>query len=233
MAIVFGRDVALQDFVDGDYITIGCATSCSIEYINEIIGKTDANAGLFRKKRVRISDVRISVQGVLISESEPTRLSAWHFLQEAIRRSERDMRMVFTDELGNDKAITGKFIVSTQSFVADVNAFTDFDIQMEGTGGIAITEIAPPGEVVCPEWARDWWNTTPGTSTINGLSQGGLTYAGKELIAVFRSGAPLNETTGTPGNMEYAYDGTDIDVDPTNTFSSGETLFVIWEDDGS
>lgn len=232
MALVFGRDVAVQDFVDGDYITVGCATSCSIEYINEIIGKTDANAGLFRKKRVRISDVRISIQGVLISESEPTRLSAWHFLQEAIRRSERTIRMVFTDELGNDKAITGLFIVSTQSLVADVNAFTDFDIQMEGTGGIAITEIAPPGEVVCPEWARDWWAVSSG-NTVNGLGDAGLTFAGKELIAVFRSGAPLNETSGTPGNMEYSFDGTTITVDPTNPFNSGETVFVIWEDDGS
>lgn len=230
MAIVMGVDVLVQDLVDGDYITIGCATSCEFNFINEIIGKTDVNAGLFRKKRVRISDCRGSVQGIMDNVSSPTRLTIWHFLEEAIRRSERTMRFVFTDTAGNNKIIEGSFLVSTLTFVPDVNAFVDFDLQLEGTGGITLSDVAPPGELVCEEWARDSWLLAEGATTISGNGIGGLSFAGKEVLLVFREGTEFDEAEGAPGNREFGYDGTEISFENPGmpALPDLEKITVVW-----
>lgn len=237
MGLIFGRDVALQDYVEAvdDYVTVGCATSCSFEFINEIIGKTDANAGLFRKKRVRISDCRGSIQGVLISESTSTRLSAWHFLQEGIRRSERTMRFVFTDEYGAEKVINGTFLVAVVGLVADVNAFTDFDIQLEGTGDIDITSILPPAALLCEDWRRDSWLLAEGATTISGAGLEGESFAGKEILLVFREGMQFDEAEATPGNREFGYDGTTISFENPGMPASPslEKITVVWIYDGS
>jgi hypothetical protein len=234
MSLILGKDVALQLYISGDYVTIGCAVSCSFEFSNEIILKTDANAGLFRKKRVRISDCRGSVQGVLRSESTPTVLSAWQFLEEGIRRSENDMRFLYTDVNGNDKVISGLWLVQTVSFVSDVSAFTDFDIQFEGTGDITITDIADPGEIVCDEWQWDTWEGVEAELAISGAGVEGRTFTGKEIIAVYREGIEYDPASGTPGNREYGYDNTEISFE--NAFNPAaptpERVYVIWLEEG-
>ena len=236
--VIFGKDVVVQAKVDDAYITIGCADASNFTFVNEIIGKTDVNAGLFRKKRARISDCNGSVQGISISESSATRLSIFHFLQEGIRRSEIEMRFVFTDDNGDSKMIAGSFIVSTIGLSATFTAFSDFDLQLEGTGDITISVIPNPPDVLCDEWLDDWWDTTPGTYVVSGNSHYGLSFAGKELIYVEREGTGQNIiTSGTPaaGSREVLYEmGSDLTFDSTNPFNTDETIFVIWlEQDAS
>jgi predicted secreted protein len=238
MSIVTGKNVAVQDYIESvdDYITIGCATTMSYEFSNEIILKTDANAGLFRKKRIRMSDFRGSVQGIMDSESTPTRLTCWHFLQEAIRRSERQMRFVFTDELGNDKIIEGKFLVAALSYAADVAAFTDFDLQLEGTGGITIDPVPDPGEIICEDWARDSWILAEGETAVSGAGLEGRSFAGTpagDILLVFREGLEFDAAEGAPGNREYGYDETEISFENA-ALPGGEKVTVVWiSEDGS
>lgn len=232
---VFGTGVSVRAKVDGDYITIGCASSCGFSYENEIIGKTDVNAGLFRKKRVRISDCRGNVSGVITTSSSATRLSVVHFSQEAIRRSEVDMQFVFEDGDANVIVIQGLFLVQAVDLSSDVAAFAEFSLNLEGTGGIDVTEIQPPGDVVCEQIFSDWWTTTPGASGISGTGNAGLSFAGHDVIEVDREGLEHDiVTSGTPGNRQAKYTGgSTITFDPTNTFNAGETVFVIWLDDAS
>jgi predicted secreted protein len=235
MSIVTGKNVAVQDYIESvsDYVTIGCATNMSYEFGNEIIAKTDANAGLFRKKRVRMSDFRGSVQGIMNNESTPTRLSCWHFLQEAIRRSERQMRFIFTDDAGNDKIIEGRFLVAALSYAADVAAFTDFDLQLEGTGDITIDPIPDPGELICEEWERDSWILAEGETAVSGNGIDGRSFAGKEILLVFREGTEFDVSETAPANREYGYDGTEI-IFETAGFPGGEKITVVWiSEDGS
>jgi hypothetical protein len=233
--VVTGRNVNIRAKVEGDYITIGCSSSCSFEFENEIIGKTDVNAGLFRKKRVRISDCRGSVSGIMITESEATRLSIFHFMQEAIRRSEVDLQFVFEDTSGNVKIIQGLFIIATIGLSSDIQAFGEFDLQFEGTGGIVISSIDPPPDVVCETIFSDWWTTTPGESGISGTGHAGRSFAGHDVIEVDREGLEHDiVTTGTPGNRQAKYTGgSTITFDPANPFNAGEIIFVIWVEDGS
>lgn len=232
---VFGTGVSIRAKVDGEYITIGCASSVAFNYENEIIGKTDVNAGLFRKKRVRISDCRGSVSGIITTSSTATKLSIIHFLQEAIRRSEIDMQFIFEDPDTNVIVVQGLFLVQSEDLTSEAGAWAEFSLNLEGTGGTDVTQINPPGDVVCEQIYSDWWTTTVGESGIGGFGNAGLTFAGHDVIEVDREGLEHDIiTTGTPGNREAKYTGgSTITFDPTNPFNSGERIFVIWVDDAS
>lgn len=241
--IIFGENgVNVETLVDGDYIVIGCAVSCQFEFENELIGKTDVNAGLFRKKRVRISDTRGSVQGLTTLQNSVTRLTIFHFLQEAIRRTEQAMRFVFTDQAGFIRYVTGIFLVKAVNISGDQTAFSEYDLQLEGTGNIDIGQVLPPGgeddspgegggsgDEVCPELFSDYWETVEGESSISGVGVNGRSFTDQQVLEVDREGTEHELASGSPGNREYAYDGTEISFDPTNLFNAGERIFVIWK----
>lgn len=235
MTEVFGSGVSVRAMVDGEYITVGCASGCSFSFENELIGKTDVNAGLFRKKRVRISDCRGSVEGVIITASSATRLTIFQFLTEGVRRSEIDMQFIFEDLSGGVKVIAGTFLVQSVDLSAEFSAFAEFSLNLEGTGEITISDVAPPPDVVCEQIFSDWWTTTPGESGVSGTGHAGLSFAGHDIIEVDREGLQHDIiATGTPGNRQALYaGGSTVTFDPANPFNSGETIFITWVENGS
>jgi predicted secreted protein len=221
---------------EGEYLPVACAASSSFNYVNELIGKTDVNAGSYRKKRVRISDVRGNVSGVVEIGGIAGKVSAFHFLQEGIRRSEMDMQFSWEDTNGNIVAISGMFLVASLDLTADISAFGEFDLNVEGTGAITLGEIEPPGEVICDEMKSDWWVLEEGATSISGFGENGESFAGHTLLEVARSGYAGMEiiSSGTPGNAQALYTGsTTISFDPLNPGNPDEKVFVIWLEDGS
>lgn len=233
--VVFGRDMILEAKIVGVYTPIGCATNCSFEFTNELIRKTDVNAGLFRKYRVRMSDCKASIHGLTTLENDTT-LSVLYFLQEGVRRSELDLRFRFTDEAGVAKQVQGIFLIEGIPVQGDVSAFSEFDINFQGTGGVSISSIDSedesgeglPGEV---QW--DWWDAVEGETTITGTGHYGRSFAGKEIIEVDRDGTQYNEIESTPAGAEFSYDGTTIQFPADNPFGEGIRVFVIWQNDES
>src|SRR6188472_3860305 len=138
--IVMGENMILEHYNGSDWLPIGCAVSCSFQFTNELIGKTDRNAGLFRKYRVRMSDCTANVQG-LVSLVTDTTVSVFYFLQEAIRRTEQQLRFRFTDEGGNTQSIEGNWLVSSTSINGDVSAFSEFDLSFPGTSGVTLAPV--------------------------------------------------------------------------------------------
>lgn len=233
--VVIGEDAVLQASIDGEFITIGCVTNHSFRFLNEIIGKTTATSGLFRKKRVRISDMSASVQGLVLAESEPERLSVFHFLQEAVRRGNIDLRFIYEDQAGSVMTVSASFVISSIEIAADVVGFAEYDMQLEGDGDFEMSMVEPPGEVVCDEMFSDWWDVIAGTSSISGPGLHGRNFAGHNVLYVARSGmGVLNLVdTGTPGNGEAKYTGgSSITFDPNVPFNEGERVAVIWVDEG-
>lgn len=228
--IVIGRNVSLEANIDGSYIGIGCAATTTFRYVNEIIGKTDVNAGLFRKKRVRISDFSASVSGLVTLYNTTAKVSAFYYLQEAIRRSENDLRFTYTDEGGVSRVISGLFLVETHEMTHDYEGFAEFDIEFQGTGDLTISDLPSPADPDCFEAFSDWWTGNEGASTIAGTGDAGKSFAGHEILEVVREmGPPLSYTAGTPGDREYAFDGTTITTWSGNPYSAGERIFVIWQ----
>lgn len=228
--VVIARDVSLEADIEGSFIAIGCMTSCTFSYTNEIIGKTDVNAGLFRKKRVRISDFSASVQGLVTLYNTTSKTSAFHYLQEAIRRSENTLRFAYTDEGGVVRVISGSFLVATHEMTSQQDGFAEFDINFEGTGDLSISDLPSPTDPDCFDADSDWWVLNFGASTIAGTGDAGKTFAGKEILEVIReAGPPLSYTAGTPGDREYSFDGTTITLWVENPGDGNERVFVLWQ----
>lgn len=212
-SIVTGQNMILEAKVGDDWIPHGCATTCSFQFSNELIGKTDVNAGLFRKYRVRLSDCTASIQG-LTSLVTDTTVSVFYFLQEAIRRTEIDMRFRFIDEAGNTQAITGTWLVSTTGLNGDVSAFSEFDISFQGTGGVTLEPVVidSPGDVMCE--VQETLQLTLGEGSTS-VASGLLVGSDREIIFVDREGIGHSQTTGTPGNRQFVFDS-----------STGEVAFL-------
>lgn len=230
-SVVFGRDMIMEVNVAGEWEVVGCADSCSFEFKNELIQKTDANAGLFRKRRVRMSDCSMSVHGLMTLENNAT-ITPLYFLQEAVRRVEQDLRITFTDEAAVQKQIRGNFLLESAPIQGEVaGGFSEFDLDFQGTGGFTISAVSDdsggiPGDV---DW--DWWEGVEGDNTITGSGHYGRSFAGKDIIEVDREGTQYNEVTGTPtdGEKEFSQDGTTITFPSGNPFEAGTRVFVIWQ----
>ncbi len=232
---VLGKGVILRAVIAGEPIEIGCAASISITIENEIIGKTDVNAGGFRKKRVRMADCNASVDGIILTESASGRLSVFYFLQESIRRSEIALQFLFQNTSGEVKSISGNFLIASTDLNGSQTGFGEFSMQLEGTGGITIDDTDLPPEVVCERIESDWWETTPGLSGIAGSGMAGKSFAGKRVLQVARTSDVYSIiTSGSPGNLQAKYTGgSTITFDPANPFNAGETVFVEWAEDES
>lgn len=231
--IIAGRNMVLEISISGTYIPIGCAYSCQFEIENEIIGKTDVNAGVFKKKRVRLSDCRANVQGLTTLENGST-ISVMYLLQESVRRVEQDLRFRFVDEAGLPWQIQGIFLISNVTVSGESTSFSQFDVSFEGTGGFSQStptdESGSSGISLLPgEVTFDWWETTPGGNTISGTGHFGRSFAGETVIEVDREGTGLFEVTGTPGSGQYEYDGITITTDPNNVYNEGERIYVLWQ----
>jgi hypothetical protein len=228
---VHGSDVIIYKKYSEVWRAIACAISCSFNFTNEFIGKTDRNAGLFRKRRARISDVSGTVQGVTRLTNSDDTLSIFHFLEEGVRRSEGEYKYTFTAMDGTDKVVTMDGIVGVINISNDIESFSEYDMSILGTGGFVMDPLEPPS--TDENITSDWWDTVAGESSISGLSSLKLeSLIGKTIIEVDREGTQHDETTGTPGNREYLFNditGT-VSFDTTNPFNSGERIFVVWKD---
>lgn len=224
---VFGNDAVLQVNTGSGYVNIGCAYSCSFEFSNELIGKTDVNAGLFRKKRVRISDSKMSVQG-LTNLVDDTVYSPFYFLQEGVRRTEQDLRILFTDENGIQKQVQGFYLVESIQLSGKSDDFSEYDIEFQGTGTISLED--PDGDTgdIPGNIQFDWWPLAEGATTISGPGNFGRSFTGEPIKLVDREGIQMDEVTVLSDGRQYTTDGT------TLTFLNagnpgGERVYVMWQ----
>lgn len=231
-SVVFGDNVLFFVTVSSVDIAIGCATSIQYEYENELILKTDRNAGLFRKKRVRISDCRASVTGLtsLVDNSETK--SLFYFFQEGVRRSELDLKILFEDEDGVQKQITGSFLIQAIQVSGDPSAFSEFTINFEGTGDIAFSDPSTdsPGLLACQLQPTIYIDLAEGATEVTDAL---LETEGATILWVTREGTGFQETNSDPpGNGEFYFDdttGSIVFLSPGNPASPNlERIAIGW-----
>lgn len=230
--IVKGSDVILKAKLSGVYYPIGCAISCSFAFKNELVGKTDVNAGLYKKYRVRSSDCTASINGVIKLRQADNVLSPFYFLQSGIRRAEVDYRFEFTAQDGGTKQLDMKAVVESLDLSGDVNDFAPFDLKLQGTGDITLSDIiAAPATIDAKNVYSDWWITTPSQTYISGASSvNSYSLVGKTIIEVDREGTSYDLVTGTPTGRQCKWNSgnSHLEFDSTLPFASGETVFVIF-----
>lgn len=227
--IVFGNNAILQVKISGTYVSLGCAISCSVEYQNELIAKTDVNAGLNRKRRVRMGDSSMSVNG-LVTLVDSTTQSPFYFLQEAVRRNEVDLRILFTDEGAIQKQVQGNYLIQTIKLTGKADDFSEFDIEFQGTGDISLADPDDEsGSDIPGDVQFDWWPLDEGETSITGTGHYGRSFSGELILEVDREGIEQEPVTGSPSGREYANSGTIISFDSTLPGNpGGERVFVLW-----
>lgn len=225
---IFGDGAILQIKKDDIWKTFGCSISHAIQFENELIGKTDVNAGSFRKKRVRISDVSASVQGLTILTSDATNYNPLSLMQEDAR-SEQEIRLLLTDDAGTSKQISGMWVVKSVQITGNAEDFCEFDAEFEGTGGISVTDPDEGGDEIPGDIQFDWWEMAEGDTSITGAGHFGRSFSGEDILMVSREGLQYNETAGTPTTREYANSGTVISFVSDTPAVSGERVYVLWK----
>lgn len=230
MDIVFGNNAVLQANILGTYVSIGCAVSCSFQFENEIIAKTDVNAGLSRKKRVRMSDSSMSVQG-LTTLVDSTTYSPFYFLQEAVRRTEQDLRMLFTDEAGVSRQVQGSYLIKSIQLTGKADDFSEFDMEFDGTGTISLADASESGSVIAGIVMWDVWDLAEGATSITGTGTYGRSFAGENVVLVDREGIQYDEVASGPSGRQYSKSSTVISFDTTLPGNpGGERVYVIWQE---
>lgn len=225
---VEGKNGILFGNLSGVFYMIGCEIDFTYTYSNELVGKTDVNAGSWRKYRARISDQTVSLNGVTTTTNTTT-LTIFYYLQEAIRRSEQLFKLAWTDDDGGTKEIQATFIIKQIDITSAQGDWSKFTLELQGTSGITIDPVSPPSSSSDEGIDSDYWDLTEATTTVTGLGINGGSFAGKTLFLVARETAvyvpesPLTTTTG------YGFDGTTITfINPGNP--GPERVFVAWHD---
>lgn len=226
---VQGKNALMQVWVTDQYYNIACQVDFTFEYTNENILKTDVNAGSFRKRRTRISDLSGSVQGVTTTSND-TNVSIFYFLQEAIRRSVQQIRFLWRSNDNAVKVIDAKMLIETIDITGAIGDASKFDMKLVGANdGLTLDPVDPPDTSADDGFAGDYWTTTETGTTVTGTGVNGKSFAGKEILSVTRSGSgdyvPVAIFTGV--GLEYIFDGTTITFQ--NAFGPDETVTVLWK----
>jgi hypothetical protein len=230
---IYGKDCYIYIKSGDDWYLIGCGISCSFEADNEIILRTGINDGLFPKKRIRQTDWRGTVSGVMISMSDDERVSPFYMLEETIRRNENTYKFEYTDLAGVTKTLTGSALIKTETINADQTSFAKFDISLEGTGAFTVDDADSPTDVVDENVDSDYWTTVAGEYAISGNSVDGKSLTGKTILAVSREGVahdPITSGTASGRQARFSTLAGSITFDSSIPFSSGETVWAMWKD---
>lgn len=230
MEPIHGKDVLVSLKIDTEFYPVLCATDMSFNCTQEVVLATSADTGKWRKKRLRgLSEWNVTVNGVSKIGNSDGQVSFFYLLQENIRGSEQTIQIMFEDSDGNTQVLEGVVIIPSLSITGNVSSFADVSVLFEGAGLVEIQE--PVSEVIsdlCEDLDSDTFILSEGETEINGLGQEGKSFEGKEILEVDREGLQHNYTDGSPGNMEFAYNGTDISFENAGN-PGGEKVFVLWK----
>jgi hypothetical protein len=230
--VVKGTNMIASILVNGNYRPVFCAKSCSFEMTNEIINRTSVNDGLFTKRRIRRTEWSGSASGVLVTNDTSERYSPFYLMQQSVRRAALNWQFEFTNLDGDVRTIEGEALIQNLPISGDVQSFVQCTVNIIGTGAFTMDEVpsSPPSD---ENVDSDYWTTTSGQNQISGLSVGGKSLIGKEILAIAREGTVYDPiTTGSPSNRTALFNSAlgRITFDSNIPFNPNETVWAMWKD---
>lgn len=230
--VVRGTQMIASIKVSGNYYPVFCAKSCSFEMTNEIINRTGVNDGLFPKRRIRRTEWSGSASGVLVTDNTQDRYSPFYIMQESVRRSALEWQFEFTNLDGDVRTIEGEALVQNLPISGDVQSFVQCTVNIIGTGAFTM-DASPSSPTFDEDVDSDYWTTTSGQYSIQGLSVTGKSMVGKTILAIAREGTVYDPiTTGSPSNRTALFNSAlgRITFDSNIPFNPGETVWAMWKD---
>lgn len=230
MEAIHGKDVLVSIKIGSEFYPVLCAIDMTFNCSQEVLLATSADTGIWRRKRLRgLSEWNVSVSGLTKIDNTDGQASFFYLLQENIRGSEQIIQIMFEDADGNTQVLEGTVLIPQLSINGNVNQFSDANVLFEGAGSFEIGEpVSDVESDLCDDLLSDVWILAEGDFAVNGAGAEGKSFAGKDILEVDREGMVYHYTNGVPGNMEFAYDGTDISFENAGN-PDGEKIFVLWK----
>lgn len=195
--------------------------------MQETVEVTSINSTIAREYEPGMTTGSLSITGVTILDNTGNRVAITYLMQESIRRSIQIMRIRMIADNGSTLQISFTAIIVNNTISRSVGTYSGSSTQLVITGEPVISSVVPPPGIVCPA-APLYIDVVAGESSVHSAL---LEPAGITILGVARGPDIFDKTTGTPGNAQYRYGGTDgrIYFDTTNPFNAGEVIWILYE----
>lgn len=192
---------------------IFCGKTSELQMDQDEIEVTHVNSGINREYVPGMSSFTVNHSGVTVLDNTENRIALSYLVQEAQRRQILSYRLTSTDQDGNTQAITFDAFLRNAVLSRDITQWSQSNISLRVTGGVSFTTVEPPGTPTCEQEPTIYTTLAEAATTV--VSALLIPGVGETItiLHVSRSGSTYYETSGTPGNLEFAYD------DSTGTIS--------------
>jgi hypothetical protein len=174
----------------------------------------------------------VTLNGLTKIDNTDGQISYFYLLQENVRGTEQTIQIIFEDTDGNIQVIEGTVLIPDITFNSSVGSFSDVNVTFEGSGRFTIEQSlsgAQSGSGLCETILSDTWIMAAETNSISGAGNEGRSFAGMDILEVDREGTQFDYTSGSPGNREFSFDGTNIIFQDDVPAGQTETVFVLWK----
>jgi hypothetical protein len=209
-AKVHGKDVIFSVLDGGTFHPLLCSTNCSLTTNTEAIPTTTYSSGSNRSFRPRLNDYSLSLYGLTVIEGEGGML--W-LLNRQKNGETFGYQLAFTDTEDTVTYITGYAFITSSTFNGDATAFSDFQLELQGTGAYTVADLPTEnfGEVNLYEY-----DAIGGETEISNVA-----ITNKTVLEVMRDGIAYKVIlTGTPAGNQVKY------TTSTGTLTFGAALGV-------
>jgi len=236
---VLGKNIVVEMFNTEltQYEILFCAKSMSFEYNQDEIESTSFASPFDREYEPGLGNATLTLNGVTTTTNADNRLSPFHVFKESIRRTKQLMQIVFLDQNNDITTLRFHAIFTKNAFSSDVLSWSQCAINMRISGGVEIlSTIEIPVGGFAYDIYSDWWTTTPSNTYVPVGSQTSAVYgflltAADDVIEIDREGGQVDEVLGTPVNRQATFNTSllRVEVDPTNPFNTGDTIFILFK----
>lgn len=232
---VLSKNVVFAMKIDDTFYPIFCAKSCEWPLDQDEIEITSVPSGSNREYVPGMSNSTITATGITELNNDEGRISINYLMQQAIRRTIHELRVLQTDQEGNQLAATFRGFVINTTLSKEPATYSQSSVTFRITGAITFSEIIPsPGDPICEVQIPLYIVGTEGGTQVQSSFLRTETGITKTILEVQREGLGFDETTGTPGNRQFVYsaDGTFgyITFSTGNPFNPGnEVVYILYK----
>lgn len=225
MSLVKGEDVLLEFYNSGVWEPYGCARSCTLTTVTELIETTVTGAGQFKYFTPTVNSYTGNCDGV-VSLNLPGMLTLYklrqfqlgHVLQRArFSRLAMDGTSTYID--------TVEFYITNISDTSSFDNVSTFTIEMQGTGVLDQSIIEPP--IIITKVKRYEYTGTGGEM---GFTEPLL--INKDILEANKDGLGNSKiiTSGAPASKEVKYTSASGTFAWAVEFEAGEEAYVLYQD---
>lgn len=212
--LIDGKDVHAFLYIDAVPFEVVCATDCTWEVEQELIGATTPDSGQYYEVRKRLKRFTMTLTGATTSDNDDN-VSVFEFLDDDSTSEPLDMSIVYTDRGGGQVTVRANWYLERCSISSPADASSQFELLLRGTGAYTQSALTPPVSGSVENITSDTFTQAAGVISDARLN-------GVDIVGVWQEGSNM-ESLGIP----YTHVGQVVTPDAAFSFD-GQRYFIIW-----